>query len=59
MMGEGPNPNAKHSKYSIEDGRLVRKGVTCPKCGPGVFLGEHSDSKVCGKCGHTQSDESE
>ena len=26
-MGEGPNPNAKHSKYSVEDGKLVRKGI--------------------------------
>ena len=24
-MGEGPNPNGKHSKYSIEDGKLFRK----------------------------------
>ena len=29
-MGEGPNPNGKHSKYSIEDGKLIRK-ETCPE----------------------------
>ncbi|MAH99159.1 MAG: 30S ribosomal protein S27ae [Euryarchaeota archaeon] len=54
-MGEGPNPNAKHSKYSVEGGKLVRKGIPCPQpeCGPGVFLGEHSDRKVCGKCGYS------
>tara|TARA_B100000945_G_C20037747_1_gene437610 strand:+ start:237 stop:410 length:174 start_codon:yes stop_codon:yes gene_type:complete len=52
-MGEGPNPNSKHSKYSVEDGELVRKGTECPNCGPGVFMGEHSDRMVCGKCGHT------
>ena len=41
-MGEGPNPNGKHSKYSIEDGKLIRK-ETCPEpnCGPGVFLAVH------------------
>ena len=28
------------------------------QCGAGVFLGEHSDRKVCGKCGYTiKSDE--
>ncbi len=53
-MGDGPNPNSKHSKYSVEDGQLVRNGLECPHCGPGVFLGEHSDRKVCGKCGHTE-----
>jgi len=53
MVG-GPNPHAKHSKYSVEDGELVRKGDVCPNCGPGVFLGIHSDRKVCGKCGHTE-----
>ena len=52
-MGEGPNPNSKHSKYEIQDGELVRKGIECPACGPGVFLGEHSDRKVCGKCGYS------
>ena len=52
-MGEGPNPNSKHSKYSVEDGELVRRGIECPTCGPGVFLGVHSDRMVCGKCGYT------
>ncbi len=56
-MVEGPNPNSKHSKYDVEDGELVRKGTECPNCGPGVFLGEHSDRKVCGKCGHTVKSE--
>ena len=52
-MGEGPNPDGKHSKYSVEDGELVRNGEFCPTCGPGVFLGVHSNRKVCGKCGHS------
>ena len=55
-MGEGPNPKGKHSKYSVEDGKMIRKGEFCPNCGPGVFLGIHDDRMVCGKCGHsTQS----
>ena len=34
-MSEGPNPNGKHSKYSIEEGKLIRK-ESCPEpnCGP-------------------------
>ena len=57
-MGEGPNPNGKHSKYSIEDGKLIRK-ETCPEpnCGPGVFLAVHKDRKSCGKCGYTVKNE--
>ena len=42
MMGDGPNANAKHSKYSIEDGKLVR-GEHCPYCGPGIFLAVHNN----------------
>ena len=53
MMGDGPNSNAKWSKYTIDGESLVRKGDFCPACGPGVFLGVHNDRKVCGKCGHT------
>jgi small subunit ribosomal protein S27Ae len=52
MMPNGsPNSQAKHTKYVIEGDSLTRKGEFCPVCGPGVFLGIHSDRKVCGKCG--------
>ena len=59
MMGDGPNSAAKWSKYSIEDGSLVRNSEFCPRCGPGVFLAKHSDRKSCGRCGFTVSNESE
>ena len=59
MMGDGPNPNGKHSKYSVEDGKLVRRGDFCPDCKEGVFLGVHKDRKVCGKCGKTIWNQSE
>tara|TARA_B100001113_G_scaffold264683_1_gene219631 strand:+ start:303 stop:479 length:177 start_codon:yes stop_codon:yes gene_type:complete len=56
-MGDGPNPKAKHSKYSLEDGKLVRKGEFCPAdtCGPGIFLAIHKDRKSCGRCGYTEA----
>ena len=57
MPQGSPNEHAKHSKYSIEDGKMIRKGEFCPSCGPGVFLGVHEDRKVCGKCGHSASSE--
>ena len=53
-MTDGPNPKAKWSKYAIaEDGTLERKAEHCPNCGPGVFLGVHSDRKTCGRCGYS------
>ena len=59
MAGSGEKwKKSKPSKYDLVDGELVRKGTSCPRCGAGVFLGEHSDRKVCGKCGYTiKSDE--
>ncbi len=56
-MGDNPNSAAKWSKYSVEDGNLVRKSEFCPECGPGVFLANHSDRKSCGRCGYTVSNE--
>ena len=41
-------------KYEIKDGKLVRKGRFCPKCGPGIFLAEHKDRWYCGRCGYTE-----
>lgn len=59
MMSDGPNAAAKWSKYSIEDGTLVRKADFCPRCGPGIFMAVHSDRQSCGKCGHTITTNSE
>ena len=58
-MGDSPNGSAKWSKYSIEDGKLVRKQEFCPKdgCGPGVFMAVHADRKTCGRCGYTVKNE--
>lgn len=40
--------------YEIRDGVLIRKRMYCPKCGEGVFLGEHADRLSCGRCGYTE-----
>lgn len=45
---------AKVKYYEVKDGKLVRKKRTCPRCGEGVFLAEHSDRMSCGKCGYTE-----
>lgn len=46
-------PSKKYSKYTISSGKLER-AKTCPKCGPGIFLGIHKDRTHCGKCGYTE-----
>ena len=30
------------------------KNRSCPKCGPGFFMGIHKDRIVCGKCNYTE-----
>lgn len=45
-------PKVEH--YEVKDGKLVRNKRTCPKCGDGVFLAEHSNRISCGKCGYTE-----
>ena len=43
------------SKYFEIDGESVkRKFDICPKCGPGYYMGKHSDRTACGHCGHTE-----
>ena len=56
MMGDGPNPKGKHSKYKVEDGKLVRAEM-CPECAPGVFLAVRGNRKSCGRCGYTVMNE--
>lgn len=43
----------KHIRYSVEGDKVTRKNA-CPKCGQGVFLGEHKDRFYCGKCHYTE-----
>lgn len=45
---------ARGKFYGIEEGKLKRQRPFCPKCGPGVFLAQHSDRLSCGRCGYTE-----
>lgn len=40
--------------YKIEGKTAVAERRYCPRCGPGVFMGEHKDRVSCGKCGYTE-----
>ncbi|MBN2459589.1 30S ribosomal protein S27ae [Candidatus Woesearchaeota archaeon] len=53
-----PKAKGKSSKvsnvYQVSGGSITRKNKTCPKCGPGVFMGDHKDRWACGKCKYTE-----
>ncbi|MDD1671650.1 MAG: 30S ribosomal protein S27ae [Methanomicrobiales archaeon] len=40
--------------YTIKDGKAIPQRKSCPRCGTGVFLAEHTDRLSCGKCGYTE-----
>jgi ubiquitin-small subunit ribosomal protein S27Ae len=50
-----PTRNMKKGEYYKVDGdKLERTKKSCPKCGAGVFMGEHKNRFVCGNCGYTE-----
>lgn len=56
QKGKKPHKNKPTSKkykhYTIE-GNNLKKGKTCPRCGPGIFLANHKNRLYCGKCHYT------
>jgi len=46
-------PSKRWLKYKVVNDKIERK-LTCPKCGPGYFLGDHKDRFYCGKCHYVQ-----
>ena len=44
----------KYTKYKVEGDKIISKGKSCPRCGPGVFLGKHKNRLYCGKCKYTE-----
>lgn len=57
---KGKKPKKKKEKkkksdyYEIRGSSVERKKLACPKCGAGVFMAEHKDRLVCGKCSYTK-----
>lgn len=43
-----------HTLYTLSGDVAKRKNRTCPKCGPGYFLGVHANRMVCGKCAYVE-----
>ncbi|MBI2148318.1 30S ribosomal protein S27ae [Candidatus Woesearchaeota archaeon] len=46
-------PSQRWTKYKLS-GNKLEKAKTCPKCGPGMFLGVHKDRLYCGSCKYTE-----
>ncbi|MBN1167393.1 MAG: 30S ribosomal protein S27ae [Methanospirillaceae archaeon] len=44
----------RSSYYTVSGTSATANRRFCPRCGPGVFLGEHKDRVTCGKCGYTE-----
>ena len=49
-----PHPHKLNTVYDINGENLKRKNISCPKCGPGVFMAKHKNRSSCGKCGYTE-----
>ena len=49
MMAEEKKAAPKKEK---KPPKPYKPGKSCPKCGAGVKLAEHSDRRSCGKCGY-------
>ena len=47
-------PRNLYTRYELAGDALKRKNKSCPKCGPGAFLGLHQERSVCGKCGYVE-----
>jgi ubiquitin-small subunit ribosomal protein S27Ae len=39
--------------FQVKQDKVERLRKECPRCGRGVYLGEHKDRLTCGKCGYT------
>ena len=53
-MAKEKSKKKSKSNYNISGGKIERKNRSCPKCGPGVFMANHSNRLTCGKCGYME-----
>ncbi len=44
---------SKSKLYKIDGGKAKHLRISCPRCGPGVFMAEHTNRFACGRCGYT------
>lgn len=55
--GKKPHKNKptskKYSHYKLSGTKLI-VSRNCPRCGPGIFLAQHSNRLHCGKCNYTE-----
>ncbi|MBI4149538.1 30S ribosomal protein S27ae [Candidatus Woesearchaeota archaeon] len=46
-------PSGIWKRYA-KQGDAVARPKSCPKCGPGVFMGVHKSRISCGRCKYTE-----
>ena len=50
-----PKKSVKAYSFFVKDGDgLKRVRKSCPKCGRGFFLAQHSNRLTCGKCRYVE-----
>ncbi len=47
-------PASQKYKFYSAAGKKIEGAKFCPRCGPGVFLGNMGNRHYCGKCGYTE-----
>jgi len=53
-MGKKGQNTTVWKYYKVEGEAVKRLKRECPRCGKGVFMGEHKDRVACGRCGYTE-----
>ncbi|HLD07302.1 MAG TPA: 30S ribosomal protein S27ae [Candidatus Nanoarchaeia archaeon] len=46
-------PSGIWKRYA-QQGESLTRPKSCPKCGPGVFMGTHKSRISCGRCKYTE-----
>ncbi len=52
--GSAEKKFSKSTLYESKGEHVKRMRKACPKCGPGVFLAQHSTRESCGNCGFSE-----